>query len=162
MTDPEDDDYLQLGRALAAIRRRAGRTQAEAGAAIGVGDRHISTVEKGTAGIAFPTLMKLLRFYESNLAELAVEVERPARYSGARMTSAADDYSALGRALAALRHKAGKTQAEAGAAVKVSGRHISTAEHGAGIAYPTMMALLRFYRATLADLAAEIERGEAR
>jgi transcriptional regulator with XRE-family HTH domain len=76
------------------------------------------------------------------------------------MTSAADDYFALGRALAVLRHKAGKTQNQAGAAVKVSGRHISTVEHGAGIAYPTMMALLRFYDASLADLAREIERGE--
>ncbi len=76
------------------------------------------------------------------------------------MTSAADDYLALGRALAALRRKADKTQEQAGAAVLVSGRHISTVEHGAGIAYPTMMALLRFYGATLAELAGEIERGE--
>jgi len=78
------------------------------------------------------------------------------------MTSAAEDYIALGRALAAIRHKAGKTQAEAGTAVLVSDRHISTVEHGAGIAYPTMMALLRFYGSTLAELAAEIERGEGR
>jgi hypothetical protein len=28
-----------------------------------------------------------------------------------------------------------------------------------GIAYPTMMSLLRFYGATLAELAAEVERG---
>ena len=59
-----------------------------------------------------------------------------------------------------LRRKAGKTQEQAGAAIGISGRHVSTVEHGAGIAYPTMMALLRFYGATLADLAAEIERGE--
>ncbi len=78
------------------------------------------------------------------------------------MTSAADDYHTLGRALAALRRKAGKTQAQAGAAVQVSARHISTVEHGAGIAYPTLMALLRFYGASLADLAREIERGEGR
>lgn len=77
------------------------------------------------------------------------------------MTSAADDYVALGGALAAIRRKAGKTQEQAAEAVSVSGRHISTVEHGAGIAYPTMMALLRFYGATLAELAAEIERGEA-
>jgi transcriptional regulator with XRE-family HTH domain len=76
------------------------------------------------------------------------------------MTSAADDYLALGRALAVLRRKAGKTQAEAGAAIGVGDRHLSTVEHGAGIAYPTMLALLRVYGATLRDLAAEIERGE--
>lgn len=75
MTDPEDD-YLQLGRALAAIRLRAGRTQAEAGAAVGVGDRHISMVEQGKTGIAYPTMMALLRFYGVTLGELAAEVER--------------------------------------------------------------------------------------
>jgi transcriptional regulator with XRE-family HTH domain len=76
------------------------------------------------------------------------------------MTGAADDYLALGSALAVLRRKAGKTQEQAGAAIGVGGRHISTVEHGAGIAYPTLMSLLRFYGATLADLAAEIQRGE--
>ncbi len=75
MTDPESD-YLRLGRALAAIRRRVGRTQAEAGAAIGVGDRHISMVEHGKNGIAYPTLMSLLRFYGASLTELAAETER--------------------------------------------------------------------------------------
>jgi transcriptional regulator with XRE-family HTH domain len=77
------------------------------------------------------------------------------------MTSAGDDYLPLGRALAVLRRKAGKTQEQAGAAIGVGGHHLSTVEHGAGIAYPTMMSLLRFYGATLADLAAEIERGES-
>jgi len=75
MIDPADD-YVRLGRALAALRRRAGRTQAEAGAAVNVGARHISTVEKGRTGIAFPTMMALLRFYRASLAELAAEVER--------------------------------------------------------------------------------------
>jgi transcriptional regulator with XRE-family HTH domain len=75
MTDPEGD-YLRLGRALAALRHRAGRTQAEAGAAVNVGDRHISMVEQGKNGIAYPTIMALLRFYGASLAELAAEVER--------------------------------------------------------------------------------------
>jgi transcriptional regulator with XRE-family HTH domain len=75
MTDPEGD-YVRLGRALAAIRRRAGRTQEEAGAAVGVGGRHVSMVEQGKNGIAYPTTMALLRFYGATLAELAAEVER--------------------------------------------------------------------------------------
>ena len=75
MSDPEDD-YVRLGRALAAIRRRASRTQAEAGEAVNVGDRHISAVEQGKTGIAYPTMMALLRFYGASLAELAAEVER--------------------------------------------------------------------------------------
>jgi transcriptional regulator with XRE-family HTH domain len=75
MTDPEGD-YMRLGSALAVIRRRAGRTQEEAGEAVGVGGRHISMVEQGKNGIAYPTMMALLRFYGATLKELAVEVER--------------------------------------------------------------------------------------
>jgi transcriptional regulator with XRE-family HTH domain len=77
------------------------------------------------------------------------------------MTSPADDYADLGRALAALRHKAGLSQAQAGAAVGVGNKHLSTVETGhRGISWPTLRALLRAYGATLADLACEIERGE--
>jgi len=75
MTDPESD-YLALGRALAAIRSRTGHTQEEAGAAVGVGGRHVSMVEQGKSGIAYPTMMALLRVYGASLVELAAEVER--------------------------------------------------------------------------------------
>jgi transcriptional regulator with XRE-family HTH domain len=67
---------MRLGSALAVIRRRARRTQEEAGAAVGVGGRHVSMVEQGKNGIAYPTMMALLRFYGATLAELAAEVER--------------------------------------------------------------------------------------
>jgi transcriptional regulator with XRE-family HTH domain len=77
------------------------------------------------------------------------------------VTDPADDYADLGRALAALRHKAGLTQAQAGTAVGVGNKHLSALEQGPrGISLPTLRALLRAYGATLADLAAEIERGE--
>ncbi len=77
------------------------------------------------------------------------------------MTDAAEDYADLGRALRALRRKAGLSQAQAGAAVGVGNKHLSAVETGhRGISWPTLRALLRAYGATLADLAAEIERGE--
>jgi transcriptional regulator with XRE-family HTH domain len=77
------------------------------------------------------------------------------------VTNPPDEYADLGRALAALRHKAGLTQAQAGAAVGVGNKHLSAVEQGQrGISWPTLCALLRAYGATLADLAAEIERGE--
>jgi len=76
------------------------------------------------------------------------------------VTDPTNEYAELGRALAALRHKAGVTQAHAGKRIEVSDKHLSAVENGnRGISWPTLMALLRTYRATLRDLAEEIERG---
>ncbi len=75
MTNPPDD-YADLGRALAALRRKAGLSQAEAGAAVGVGNKHLSAVEKGRRGISWPTIRALLRVYDATLVELAHETER--------------------------------------------------------------------------------------
>lgn len=69
-------DYLRLGRALAALRRRAGLSQRQAGAAIGVGSKHLSAVENGHRGLSWPTLCALLRAYGASLADLAAEIER--------------------------------------------------------------------------------------
>jgi transcriptional regulator with XRE-family HTH domain len=78
------------------------------------------------------------------------------------VTDPADDYAELGRALAALRHKAGLTQAQAGASIEVSSKHLSAVETGnRGISWPSVMALLRTYRVTLRDLAEVIERGQS-
>jgi transcriptional regulator with XRE-family HTH domain len=68
-------DYADLGRALTVLRRRAGLTQEQAGNAVGVGNKHISTVETGRRGISWPTLQALLRAYGSTLADLAAEIE---------------------------------------------------------------------------------------
>ncbi len=78
------------------------------------------------------------------------------------MTDPADDYAELGRALAALRRKAGVTQAQAGASIEVSSKHLSAVETGnRGISWPSIVALLRAYRATLRDLAEVMERGQS-
>jgi transcriptional regulator with XRE-family HTH domain len=79
------------------------------------------------------------------------------------VTNPPDDYADLGRALAALRHKAELTQVQAGAKVGVGSKHLSAVEQGGrGIGWPTLRALLRIYGATLSDLDAEIERGNGR
>ncbi len=75
MTVP-DDDYVALGRALAALRHRAGLTQAEAGQRAGIRNTHVSLVERGERGISYRTLMALLRAYGATLSELAAEIER--------------------------------------------------------------------------------------
>ena len=69
------------------------------------------------------------------------------------------DFEALGSALRVLRRKAGLTQDEAAAAVDVGGKHISASEKGErGLSYKTILRLTRVYKATLRDLACEIER----
>jgi transcriptional regulator with XRE-family HTH domain len=70
------DDYADLGRALGALRRKAGLTQEQAGAAVGVGNKHLSAVEKGRRGISWPTLCNLLRAYGVTLTDLDIEIER--------------------------------------------------------------------------------------
>jgi len=75
MTVP-DDDYVMLGRALAALRHRAGLTQAEAGERAGIRNTHVSLVERGERGISYRTLMALLRAYGATLSEMVAEIER--------------------------------------------------------------------------------------
>jgi transcriptional regulator with XRE-family HTH domain len=77
MTAP-DDDYIALGRALAALRRRTGLTQAQAGELAGIRNTHISSVERGERGLSYRTLLALLRAYGVGLRELVNEIERGA------------------------------------------------------------------------------------
>lgn len=71
-----DEDYVVLGRALAALRRRAGLTQAEAGERASIRNNHVSLVELGKRGITYRTLMALLRAYGTTLSGLVAEIER--------------------------------------------------------------------------------------
>jgi transcriptional regulator with XRE-family HTH domain len=73
MPDPE---YIALGRALAALRRRAGLTQVQAGDTVDVGSTYISAVERGHKGVSWKTLNGLLRAYNTTLKQLAEEIER--------------------------------------------------------------------------------------
>jgi transcriptional regulator with XRE-family HTH domain len=71
-----DEDYEALGRALRVLRRKAGITQEEAGAAAGVGGKHISASEKGERGLSYKTILALTRAYGATLRDLAREIER--------------------------------------------------------------------------------------
>jgi transcriptional regulator with XRE-family HTH domain len=73
---PSDDDYLALGRALAALRRQAGAKQADAARAIGVGETFLSQIERGHRSPSWRTTFALLKLYGATLSQLATEVER--------------------------------------------------------------------------------------
>jgi transcriptional regulator with XRE-family HTH domain len=75
MTTPDEDDKA-LGRALAALRHRAGLTQAQGAAQVGIRNTHVSAVERGERGIAYKTMLALLRAYGVGLRELVREIER--------------------------------------------------------------------------------------
>jgi transcriptional regulator with XRE-family HTH domain len=75
MTIP-DDDYVALGRALAAFRRQAGLTQAEAGERASIRNTHVSSVERGERGLSYRTMLAMLRAYGVGLRELAESIER--------------------------------------------------------------------------------------
>ena len=70
-----DDDYLALGRALAALRRKAGDRQVDAASAVGVGVTFLSQIERGHRSPSWRTTFALLRFYGATLSQLAAEVE---------------------------------------------------------------------------------------
>jgi len=75
VTDP-DPDYFALGRAMRVLRRKAGLSQAEAAAAVGVRGTHISASELGERGLSYKTMMSLLRTYGRTLGDLAAEINR--------------------------------------------------------------------------------------
>jgi DNA-binding XRE family transcriptional regulator len=73
-----DDDFQALGSGLAALRRRAGRTQVEASRAIGVGPTFLSQVERGDRSPSWRTTFALLRVYAATLSDLAAEIDSEA------------------------------------------------------------------------------------
>lgn len=75
MTVPDGDD-IALGRALAALRRRAGLTQAQVADCVGVRNTHVSAVERGERGVSYKTLLALMRACGVELAALVKEIER--------------------------------------------------------------------------------------
>jgi transcriptional regulator with XRE-family HTH domain len=75
----------------------------------------------------------------------------------------AAEYEVLGRALRTLRRKAGLTQRQAAERVGIRSQFVSEVERGRrGMRWHTLTATVRAYKATLKQLADEIERGEGR
>jgi transcriptional regulator with XRE-family HTH domain len=73
---PNTAEYETLGRALRALRRKAGLTQAQAAERIGLRPQFISEVERGRRGMRWHSLTATVRAYGATLADLAREVER--------------------------------------------------------------------------------------
>jgi transcriptional regulator with XRE-family HTH domain len=71
-----DDEYLALGRALAALRRRAGVKQTDVADAVGITSTFVSQVERGQRGLSWRTLNRVLAVYSATLRDLVDEIER--------------------------------------------------------------------------------------
>jgi transcriptional regulator with XRE-family HTH domain len=72
-------DQLLLGRALLALRKRAGMTQGEVGALAGTDDTHVSRVERGQFDVRWTTFRRLLDALGADMHQLAdalAEVEK--------------------------------------------------------------------------------------
>ncbi len=72
---PHAEDYAALGRALRALRRKAGLTQVQAAEAIGIRSEFVSAVERGVRGMRWHTLLLTLRAYNATLRDLVNEIE---------------------------------------------------------------------------------------
>jgi len=70
------DDYVELGRALRALRRRAGLTQVQAAEAIGIRSTFVSQVERGERGTRWHMLLAFLGTYHADLTTLQRYIER--------------------------------------------------------------------------------------
>jgi transcriptional regulator with XRE-family HTH domain len=80
MPDAPSDQIL-LGRALLALRKRAGMTQSEVGERAGTDDTHVSRVERGQFDIRWTTFRRLLEALGADMHQLAdalVEAEQEA------------------------------------------------------------------------------------
>jgi transcriptional regulator with XRE-family HTH domain len=72
-------DQLLLGRALLALRKRAGMTQSEVAERAGTDDTHVSRVERGQFDVRWTTSRRLLEALGADMHQLAdalVEVEQ--------------------------------------------------------------------------------------
>ncbi len=86
---PSAAEYAALGRALKALRRSAGLTQAEAGEIIGIRSTFVSLIERGQRGMRWHTLQAMLRAYGADLRGLADALDQ-ARTSPEKLWRHAD------------------------------------------------------------------------
>lgn len=69
-------DQVILGRALRELRDRAGITQGDLAARIGIDLTYVSHVERGKRGVRWHTAMRFLRALDVSLGDLAAAVEK--------------------------------------------------------------------------------------
>jgi transcriptional regulator with XRE-family HTH domain len=72
---PDDDAYVILGRALRALRDRAGLTQEELASRVDIGATYVSQVENGHRGVRWHTLLRFLRALDADLRQLADAID---------------------------------------------------------------------------------------
>ena len=75
--DRRDENGQQaLGQALRGLRQRAGITQEELGARVGIDPTYISRVGGGRINLRWDTLQRFLQALDATIADLAAEIER--------------------------------------------------------------------------------------
>jgi transcriptional regulator with XRE-family HTH domain len=72
-------DQRVLGRALRALRNRAGITQEELASRAGTTGTYVSLVENGHRGVRWHTVMRLLRAMNVSARALGVEIDKQRR-----------------------------------------------------------------------------------
>jgi len=70
MADIPKPIYLRVGRRIAELRRKAGRTQEELAEELDLGWRYISKVERGLENLGLDTLEKFATALRVNIKEL--------------------------------------------------------------------------------------------
>lgn len=74
---PDDtEDHRAFGRALRKLRLRAGLTQEELSARVGIGVAYLSRLENGHRGARWHTVMRLLRALDTTLADLGDAIDQ--------------------------------------------------------------------------------------
>jgi transcriptional regulator with XRE-family HTH domain len=68
-------DQVVLGRALRVLRDRAGITQGDLAARIGIDLTYVSHVERGKRGVRWHTVMRFLRALDASLGDLTTAIE---------------------------------------------------------------------------------------
>jgi transcriptional regulator with XRE-family HTH domain len=92
MADANDENSQDsLGLALRGLRQRAGLTQEEMGARVGIDPTYVSRVEGGRINLRWGTLQRFLRALGATLADLAAEVERQAGREAKAQVKGRDD-----------------------------------------------------------------------
>jgi transcriptional regulator with XRE-family HTH domain len=76
---PDIETYRRLGRALSALRRKAGLTQVQLGERIGVRGEFVSTVERANRGLRWHKLVAWLDACDATLAELGALLDADGR-----------------------------------------------------------------------------------
>ena len=122
--DGERQLIREFGRRLREARRRAGLSQAEVAARLGIGQRYVSRVELGTENI---TLSACVRFARAVGCLFSPEFTPPKP----RDSNSASGFAEFGRHLREARRRAGLSQEALAARLGMTQGYVSRVERGA-------------------------------